>query len=190
MSESFALRSRVRSRKVIQMAQKLAAVSLLLVIVLFLLVMNATHSDVAALAQNTDAKAQRSPRQNQANQRKANASRTRMAPLTSVRNAPPNTNFIDNMIRAAREGGADVLSTGDSYDDFPSVAKTSDGTLYVSYAAYYDAHDQIRIHQRLENGQWSTRSYVPLAQPKSDIWMPQLAVDAKDRLWLIWCEQT
>ncbi len=28
------------------------------------------------------------------------------------------------------------------------------------------------------------------AQAKADIWMPQIAVDAQDRLWVIWCEQT
>ncbi|MBI3463998.1 MAG: hypothetical protein HY000_13210 [Planctomycetes bacterium] len=53
-----------------------------------------------------------------------------------------------------------------------------------------DGHDQVRIHKRLNDGQWSTRSYVPLVEARADIWMPQLAVDAKDRVWLIWCEQT
>ncbi|MEX2286340.1 MAG: hypothetical protein WD648_04565, partial [Planctomycetaceae bacterium] len=71
-----------------------------------------------------------------------------------------------------------------------SLAQSSDGTLYAAYAAYYDGHDQIRIHRQLDAGRWSTRSYVPLVQARADIWMPQLAVDAKDRVWVIWCEQT
>ncbi len=86
--------------------------------------------------------------------------------------------------------GAAVLSAGDSYDDFASIAEASDGTLYAAYAAYFDAHDQIRIHKRLPGGQWSTRTHAPLVEARADIWMPQLAVDARDRLWVIWCEQT
>src|SRR5882724_750694 len=40
------------------------------------------------------------------------------------------------------------LSSGDSYDDFCSVAQAKDGTLYAAYAAYYDGHDQVRLHKR------------------------------------------
>ncbi len=88
------------------------------------------------------------------------------------------------------EAAGPWLSSGDSYDDFCSVAQSSDGTLYAAYAAYYDGHDQIRLHKQLEKGRWSTRVYVPLVEAQSDIWMPQLAVDAQDRLWVIWSEHT
>jgi hypothetical protein len=107
-----------------------------------------------------------------------------------VKGAPPVTEFIEDLIKAARAGGTSVLSNGDSYDDFASIAQTSDGTVFAAYAAYFDGHDQIRIHRRLTDGWWSTRSYVPTAAARSDIWMPQLAVDAKDRVWVIWSEQT
>ena len=107
-----------------------------------------------------------------------------------IKGAPPVTEFVEDLIRAARAGGASVLSNGDSYDDFASIAQTSDGTVFAAYAAYFDGHDQIRIHRRLADGWWSTRSYVPTAAARSDIWMPQLAVDAKDRVWVIWSEQT
>ncbi|HUE17917.1 MAG TPA: hypothetical protein VMR25_27425 [Planctomycetaceae bacterium] len=98
--------------------------------------------------------------------------------------------YLGRLEVAARDAGAEVLSTGDSCDDFTSVAQGSDGTLFAAYAAYYDGHDQIRLHRRLPNGRWSTRTHVPLAQARADIWMPQLAVDAQDRLWVIWSEQT
>jgi hypothetical protein len=91
---------------------------------------------------------------------------------------------------SAAAAGVPVLSNGDSYDDFASVVQTSDGTLYAAYAAYYDGHDQIRLHTRLPGGQWSTRLHVPLVRARADIWMPQLAVDAQDRVWVIWSEQT
>jgi len=90
---------------------------------------------------------------------------------------------------SAAEAGVPKLSSGDSYDDFPSIAQTGDGTIYAAYAAYYDGHDQLRIHKRLPDGAWSTRSYVLLVEAWADIWMPQLAVDSKDRVWVIWCEQ-
>ena len=107
-----------------------------------------------------------------------------------VKNAPPVTEFLQDLIRQARAGGAQVLSNGDSYDDFASVAQTSDGSVFAAYSAYFDGHDQIRLHRRLADGWWSTRAYVPTAAARSDIWMPQLAVDAKDRVWVIWSEQT
>ena len=96
-----------------------------------------------------------------------------------VKNAPPVTEFVEDLIRQARAGGAHVLSNGDSYDDFASIAQTSDGSVFAAYAAYFDGHDQIRVHRRLADGWWSTRAYVPTAGARSDIWMPQLAVDAK-----------
>jgi len=91
---------------------------------------------------------------------------------------------------AAGEAGVPVLSFGDSYDDFASVAQAPSGAVYAAYAAYYDGHDQIRLHRRYPDGQWSTRTHVPLVKARADIWMPQLACDASDRVWIIWGEQT
>eukprot|EP00913_Durusdinium_trenchii_P022802 g21406.t1 len=107
-----------------------------------------------------------------------------------VRTPPPNAEFVKSLLDTAKAQGADVLSTGDSYDDFVSIAQNSEGVLYAAYAAYYDGHDQIRLHKRLEGGRWSTHSPVPLVGARADIWMPQLAIDAKDRVWVIWAEQT
>ncbi len=82
------------------------------------------------------------------------------------------------------------LSSGDSYDDFVSVAQQKDGTIYAAYAAYFDGHDQIRVHKQLSGDRWSTRTHMPLVEAQADVWMPQLAVDANDKLWVIWSEQT
>ena len=97
--------------------------------------------------------------------------------------------FQQEFLDAAQQGGAAVLSVGDSFDDFASIVEAGDGTVYAAYAAYFDAGDQVRVHRRLDNGRWSTHSPVPLAEPRSDVWMPQVATDGDNRLWVIWAEQ-
>ncbi|RMG40829.1 MAG: exo-alpha-sialidase [Planctomycetota bacterium] len=121
--------------------------------------------------------------------------------VPSVKGDRPVAAFLAALFAEAAAGGAHVLSSGDSYDDFASVACGPDGTVYVAYAAYFDGHDQIRLHRRLPaeaiaparnrfgGAAWSTYTIVPLASPEPDIWMPQIAVDAKGRLWVIWSEQ-
>ena len=116
--------------------------------------------------------------------------RNQKQPKRKVRRRLNTAEFVKQMLDSARESGAQVLSTGDSYDDFVSIAQNSEGTAYAAYAAYYNGHDQIRLHKRLPNGRWSTHSPVPLVTARADIWMPQLAIDAKDRVWVIWAEQT
>ncbi|HUG91280.1 MAG TPA: hypothetical protein VML55_10625 [Planctomycetaceae bacterium] len=129
----------------------------------------------------------RRPRQQQAQQAQQ-IRQARQARLAA--GARTNADFLAALLNAADEGGADVLSVGDSYDDFASIARTSDGTVWAAHAAYYDGHDQIRLRRRLADGRWATHTYVPLLGARPDIWMPQLAVDAADRLWVVWCEQT
>ncbi|HVA47918.1 MAG TPA: hypothetical protein VNH11_16230 [Pirellulales bacterium] len=118
----------------------------------------------------------------QAERRQANQRRRRAQQQANVAAPGPR--------EAASEGGVPVLSTGDSYDDFASVAQAPDGSLYAAYAAYFDGYDQIRLHKRLPDGTWSTRTHVPLVHARPDIWMPQLAVDAENRVWVLWCEQS
>ena len=36
---------------------------------------------------------------------------------------------------------------------------------------------------------WSLPIAVPTIAPKADVWMPQLAVDGANRLWVVWSEQ-
>ncbi len=138
------------------------------------------------LGQNADQAAQKKST-------KKNASRQAVTGEVSQRAIPrgaPTAEFVKLLLEVAKAGSADVLSVGDSYDDFVSVAQGSDGSVYAAYAAYYNGHDQIRMHRRNEKGEWSVYSPVPLAGSRPDIWMPQLAVDSTDRVWVIWAEQT
>jgi hypothetical protein len=138
-----------------------------------------------AFVQNQDKKDQPAQKKKNQNRKKAGTGTGANAGLGRL-----NAEYVGAMIDMAREGGAEVLSSGDSYDDFVSVAQKADGTVFVGYAAYFDGHDQIRLHKLMPNGNWSTRAYCPTVEARADIWMPQLAVDANDRLWVIWCEQT
>ncbi len=106
-----------------------------------------------------------------------------------LRRTAPLSAFVQDMIRRAARGRASVLSVGDTYDDFPSVAVTSKGEVYVAYAAFTGNCDQVRLHRFLRRRRWNTYTPVPLAEPKPDIWMPQLAADGRGRLWLVWSEQ-
>jgi len=127
----------------------------------------------------------------QVNKKKQMGAGAFTAPVAAEKLDPSSdTRFNAELLETAEKGGVAVLSNGDSYDDFVSVAQTSDGTLYAAYSAYFDGHDQVRIHKQLASGKWSTRTYAPLVEPRADVWMPQLAVDAQDRVWLIWSEQT
>lgn len=156
----------------------------------FLLLLFGTAPPLPSAADASSVLAQNNQGKKKAARKKA-AQRRQRADLDSSNSPGPTTSqFVADLIATVRESGADVLSEGDSYDDFASIAETSDGTLYLAYAAYYNGHDQIRLHRRLPNGRWSTRAYVPLAQARADIWMPQLAVDAQGRVWVIWSEQT
>ncbi|MFQ5732469.1 MAG: hypothetical protein ACE5KM_11020, partial [Planctomycetaceae bacterium] len=141
-----------------------------------------TDAPTDRLAVSQKKKADQPGRKTRKNQKKR--------PRRKARPRLKNAEFVKQMLDAARSNGAQVLSTGDSYDDFVSIAQDSEGNLFAAYAAYYNGHDQIRLHKRLPNGRWSTHSPVPLVNGRADIWMPQLAVDAKDRVWVIWAEQT
>ena len=167
------------------MSRRILAVMATAVLMVVLAIMGAAQSnpvqDGAATAQK--GKNQKGKNQNKKNQKgkKAVGNRTNRTRVAG---------HVSDLINTASAGGAYVLSTGDSFDDFASVAEANDGTVYVAYAAYYDGHDQIRLHKRLADGQWTSRNYVPLVRAQADIWMPQLAVDAQGRLWVIWAEQT
>lgn len=139
----------------------------------------AAESPLAQAAQQPDAPRRAQQPQQPRRQQAGQAQRQRQA---GQQPAPPPP--------SADQAGVPVLSFGDSYDDFASVAQAPDGSLYAAYAAYFDGHDQIRLHKQLPDGAWSTRTHVPLVQARADIWMPQVAVDRHNRVWLVWCEQT
>jgi hypothetical protein len=71
-------------------------------------------------------------------------------------------------------------------DDFPAIAASPDGSLWAAWLSYRDRRDEIGI-RHYADGKWSNLQWVP--GTNGDAWLPQIAVDAKNRPWVVWSEQ-
>ena len=68
-------------------------------------------------------------------------------------------------------------------DDLPDIAAATDGTLWLVWMSHSDRRDEIGLRQYRE-GKWSNVLLVP--DGSGDVWLPQVAVDAGNRPWVIW----
>ena len=68
-------------------------------------------------------------------------------------------------------------------DDLPDIAGAADGSLWVVWMSHSDRRDEISLRQYRE-GTWSNVVMVPGGS--GDVWLPQVAVDAENRPWVIW----
>jgi hypothetical protein len=71
-------------------------------------------------------------------------------------------------------------------DDLPSIAAAGDGELWAAWLSYSGRRDEIGLRQ-FRNGRWSNLQWVP--GTAGDAWLPQVAVDAQNRVWVVWSEQ-
>jgi hypothetical protein len=71
-------------------------------------------------------------------------------------------------------------------DDWPSIASSPDGSLWVTWLSYVGERDDLAI-RHYKDGQWSNLQWVP--NTSGDNWMPQAGVDAQNRLWVVWPQQ-
>jgi hypothetical protein len=71
-------------------------------------------------------------------------------------------------------------------DDWPSIAASADGSLWVTWLSFVGDRDDIAI-RHYKDGQWSNLQWVP--NTSGDNWMPQAGVDAQNRLWIVWPQQ-
>ncbi len=96
--------------------------------------------------------------------------------------------------RAVESGGLramllpDATNLGVQFreDDFPSIAAARDGAVYATFASYHDRWDDIEF-RIFRDGRWSNA--LPLPQDSGDAWMPQVAVDATNRPWVVFSAQ-
>jgi hypothetical protein len=71
-------------------------------------------------------------------------------------------------------------------DDWPSIAASPDGSLWVAWLSWVGERDDLAI-RHYKDGQWSNLQWVP--NTSGDNWMPQAGVDAQNRLWIVWPQQ-
>ena len=71
-------------------------------------------------------------------------------------------------------------------DDWPSIAASPDGSLWIAWLSFVGDRDDIAIRHYV-NGEWSSMQWVP--NNSGDNWMPQVAVDASNRVWVVWPQQ-
>ncbi len=82
-----------------------------------------------------------------------------------------------------------VLPLGDTarQNDFPSAAVAANGDVWVAWASYSGLRDEVHA-RRFSGGHWYAA--FPIPGVEGDVWMPQVAIDAKGRPWFVWSQQT
>ncbi|MBS1828952.1 MAG: hypothetical protein JST93_26855 [Acidobacteria bacterium] len=92
-------------------------------------------------------------------------------------------------MQAQTTGGVTLRTTAYGHefrqDDWPAVALGPDGSIWAAWLSYNDGRDDIAI-RRYQNGKWGNMMWVP--GTSGDSWMPQLAVDARNRVWVVWSQ--
>ena len=71
-------------------------------------------------------------------------------------------------------------------DDWPSIASSPDGSLWVAWLSFGGARDDIGIRQ-YRDGVWRNLLWVP--GTSGDSFLPQVAVDSSNRVWVVWSQQ-
>ena len=91
---------------------------------------------------------------------------------------------------AAVSAAAQVSSSpvGHQYreDDLPAIAAAPDGSLWVAWLSFDGKRDDVAI-RRWDGKLWSNILWVPATS--GDSWLPQVAVDGSNRVWVVWSQQ-
>jgi hypothetical protein len=79
------------------------------------------------------------------------------------------------------------VAVGHEYrqDDLPAIASAPDGTAWIAWLSFGGDRDDIGL-RRCKDGKWGALQWVP--NTSGDSWLPQVAVDAQNRLWLVWSQ--
>src|SRR5688572_22039105 len=70
-------------------------------------------------------------------------------------------------------------------DDLPSIAAGPDGSAWVAWLSWVGERDDIAIRQ-YKNNKWGSLQWVP--NTSGDSWLPQVGVDASNRVWVVWSQ--
>ncbi|MEO7143797.1 MAG: hypothetical protein ABI165_09885, partial [Bryobacteraceae bacterium] len=87
-------------------------------------------------------------------------------------------------------GGIAINATmvGHEYrqDDSPEIAASSDGSMWAAWLSFAGDRDDVGI-RHYKDGKWSSLLWVP--GTSGDNWLPQVGVDASNRVWVVWSQQ-
>jgi len=87
-------------------------------------------------------------------------------------------------------GGGQLSATavGHEYreDDLPNIAAAPDGSLWVAWLSFVGDRDDVAI-RHYKDGKWQNLLWVP--GTSGDSWLPQVGVDAANRVWVVWSQQ-
>lgn len=94
------------------------------------------------------------------------------------------------VVMAQTPSGGQITATavGHEYrqDDLPNIAAAPDGSLWVAWLSFVGDRDDVAI-RHYKDGKWQNLLWVP--GTSGDSWLPQVAVDAANRVWVVWSQQ-
>jgi hypothetical protein len=70
-------------------------------------------------------------------------------------------------------------------DDLPAIAAAPDGSLWIAWLSFVGDRDDIAL-RHYSQGRWGNIQWLPGSS--GDNWLPQLAVDARNRVWVVWSQ--
>ncbi|MBI4875896.1 MAG: hypothetical protein HY822_14770 [Acidobacteria bacterium] len=90
--------------------------------------------------------------------------------------------------QAAGLGPITATAVGHEYrqDDLPNIAAAPDGSLWAAWLSFAGDRDDVAI-RHYQDGKWLNLLWVP--GTSGDNWLPQVAVDARNRVWVVWSQQ-
>jgi hypothetical protein len=72
-------------------------------------------------------------------------------------------------------------------DDLPAIAAAPDDSMWVAFLSFAGDRDDIAI-RRYHDDRWGNLQWVP--GTSGDSWLPQIGVDASNRVWVVWSQMT
>lgn len=72
-------------------------------------------------------------------------------------------------------------------DDLPAIATAPDGSQWAAWLSFAGDRDDV-VLRHYRNGKWGNVQWVP--GTSGDSWLPQVAVDASNRVWVVWSQMS
>jgi len=94
--------------------------------------------------------------------------------------------FLGERLEVRAAPAATLLSTGPEVEDYPTLLKAKDGTLWLACQGWTSEGDRILVRRR-SGGAWSQPE--ALTSSPGDYFRTALAEDRAGRIWVVWAAQ-